>query len=161
MNTEALRDIISTETGLTTVWFHPNAPRPSRPYATTQIISQNDVGQFYRAKPDSNGIINIQIQREITLNVNVYESTDSLDPRAAFNHLVTLKNAFNKPSVIATLSANDWGIRAIELMADNTAIIDEKWEPRATFDIRLGTTVTVTDDVGIIESVDLNGQTIP
>lgn len=156
--TDALRQWVANETGLTVIWSHPNAERPQRPYATTQIVSSPRVGRAYVGRPNQDGESRVLLDRDLTISVQVYESTNELDPRKAFQRCEDLRDSLDKPSVREFLTGNGFAVRAIELLQDTPQLVDTKWEPRATLDVRFGLAKELLDDVGVIEQIELLGE---
>lgn len=157
MNTDALRNWVANQTGLTTIWMNPNAPRPAKPYATIQLISSPDIGLPYTSEPDDTGSGTIRIQREVTVSVQIYEEVTNNDPRAAYLRAIALRDSLYLPSVRDTLATDGWGLRGIDLLADTPQQVGDGWEPRATFDARFGVAVDQTDDLGLIETAEITG----
>jgi len=157
MSTEALRQWVADRTGLTAIWQHPNAPRPARPYASLQVTSSARVGLPYTTPPATDGAAEVQAQREVTISIQVHEAADTADPRAALERAESLRDSLELPGVRDSLAANGWALRDTELLSDTPELVDTAWEPRATFDVRFGHTVTQSDDVGLIESAEITG----
>jgi hypothetical protein len=157
VNTDAIRQWVANQTGLTTVWLHPDAPRPDKPYATVQVLSSPDIGLPYTSKPDPEGQGTIRVQREVTVSVQVYEEVSNPDPRSAYLRAIDLRDSLYLPSVRDSLAVDGWGLRGIELLADTPQQVGDGWEPRATFDARFGVAVDLTDDLGLIETAEITG----
>lgn len=154
MNTEVLRQWVADKTGLVTIWANANAPRPPRPYATVQLTSNNRLAQAHVGALDTvTGEAQVTGQRELTMSVQVYESTDNPDPRSAYNTVTSLRDALDLPSTRETFRSGGFAFRAVEMLQDTTALLDDHWQPRATFDMRLGAAVQQSDDLGIIETI--------
>jgi hypothetical protein len=163
MSTEAIRQWVETQGGMPAIWANPNAPRPStRPYATVQIIENSRVHEPFVGPPDgttASGEAIIDAQRDYTVSIQVYESVDTADPRAALQAATALRDSLEKPSVKEALRADGWVWREVLLLTDNPQLIDMSYEPRATFDVRFGRTESLTDDIGVVEAVELTGTT--
>jgi len=155
MTTDALRQWVETETGLTTIWLHPNAPRPARPYAAVQVISSRRLHLPYCSKPNANGEATIESQREITLGVQIHGAADSPDPRSAFILAEALRDSLERTDATSYLHANGWAFRDVELLTDAPELTGTHWQPRAVFDVRFGQTVSQLDDVGLLESAEV------
>ena len=155
--TDALRQWVADETGLNAIWMHPDAQRPARPYATLQIINTQRVGRAYYGPVNEDGESTISLDREVVVSVTIYESTEEPDPRKALQRAEDLRDSLEKLSVRETLLENGWALRAVELLTDAPQLVDTKWEPRAVFDVRMGTTKHMLDDLGVIESVEITG----
>lgn len=155
---DALQQWVADQTGLTAIWANPNAPRPNRPYASLQIINVARLGNPSYGAVNEQGESEADLQREFTLSVSVYESTDNADPRSGLNRAQELRDSLDLQTVLMTLAEDGWAFRGVELLADTTQALEGEWEPRATFDVRFGTTVTRIDDLGFVEKVFYTGE---
>lgn len=156
--TDALRQWVANEADLVTIWSHPNAERPQRPYATIQLIASPRIGRAYVGRPNNDGEARVLLDRELTISAQVYESTNESDPRSAFQRCESLRDSLDKPSVREFLSGNGFSVRAIELLQDTPQLVDTRWEPRATLDVRFGLAKEMLDDVGVIEQIEVLGE---
>ena len=157
MNTEAVRQWVADTTGLVTTWVPNNAPRPPRPYASVQVISSPRIHRASYAPVDAEGSADVTIDVEVTFSINVYAAADGFDPRVAFNTCQDLRNSLELISVRSLLKGEGWAFRGVELLQDTPQLMDTQWEPRATFDVRFGTTVTQADELGLIETATVTG----
>jgi len=156
--TDALQQWVADQTGLTAIWANPNAPRPDRPYASLQVINVSRLGEPSYGAVDDQGQSQVDLQREFTLSVSIYESTDNADPRSALDRAQELRDSLDLRTVLMTLAEDGWAYRGVELLSDTTQALEGEWEPRATFDVRFGTTVTRLDDIGLVETVIYTGE---
>ena len=154
---DAIRQWVESETGLTTIWLHPNAPRPDRPYAGLQILNVSRLGDPVRGDVNEDGESELQMERELTVSVNIHESSDNADPRSALETATDLRDSLDALSVLEPLRAGGFAFRGVELLADTPTALETSWEPRATFDVRFGTTKTRIDDLGVVEKVVFDG----
>lgn len=157
-NTDAIRQWVADRTGLTTIWLHPDAPRPARPFASVQVLSSPRLGEPHIDWPDVDGIAEVAGQTETTFSIQIYEAADNPDPRGALQRAIALRDSLDLPSVRAFFRENQWAFRAVELLTDTPQLLGTSWEPRATFDVRFGATSVQSDDLGIIETAAVNGE---
>lgn len=155
--TDAIRDWVADETGLTAIWLHPNAPRPDRPYAGLQIINSARIGEPVRGPVNDQGESELQLEREVTVSVTIFESADNADPRSALETATDLRDSLESVVVLEALAQDGWAYRGIELLTDTPQALETGWEPRATFDVRFGITKTRIDDLGLVEEVIYDG----
>ncbi len=158
MSTDALRGWVATQTGLTAIWLHPNAPRPDTPFASVQITNVVRIGEPYRTPVDDQGIATATVDREVTASVTIYESDASPDPRVAFERADALRDSLDLESVLFGLAADGWVFRGVELLTDTPSAGQTDWEPRATFDVRFGIGRELADDLGLVERVFYEGE---
>ena len=154
--TDALRQWVVNETGLPVIWMNPNAPRPDKPYITLQVLNVQRVGRAYYGPVNESGEAVVQFDREVVVSITAYEDTLS-DPRSAVQRMEDLRDSLEKYSVRDYLASEGWGLRAVELLTDAPQKIDTTWEPRAVFDVRMGTRKQILDDLGIIETTEITG----
>jgi len=153
MSTDALRQWVADNTGLTAIWLHPNAPRPDTPFASVQVLQVARVGEPYRTPVDYQGNATVTVNRDVTVSIVVYESDDSPDPRAALERADALRDTLDLETVRETLAANGWTFRAVELLTDTPSAGQTDWEPRATFDVRFGIGREIAEELGLVETV--------
>lgn len=153
--TDAIRQWVEDQTGLTAIWLNPNAPRPDRPYASLQIINVARLGEADRGRLDDQGQVDVYLQREVTVSVQIYD--DAADPRSALQRAEALRDSLDLKGVLFTLVQAGWAFRGVELLTDNPELLDSGVEPRATFDVRFGTMKTIIDDLGLVERVIYDG----
>ena len=154
--TDAIRQWVADQTGLTAIWMHPDAPRPERPYAALQITNSARVGRPWTGQVDAEGMAQVAFDREVTISVQVYGSSSS-ESRQAFGIAEDLRDSLELTSVRAGLADEGWSLRAVELLTDAPQLLDTTWEPRAVFDVRFGTRKSLLDDLGIIETAEITG----
>lgn len=140
------------------ILYQPNAPRPSLPYVTLYLNSIVSIGDDYLPRPDSAGDITLVGDRDFTVQVQAYGDN-------ALTILENLRTSLQKPSVLDTLRAN--GIVFVNSLAINdiTALLDTEWEPRGSMDVLFRIAQTDSDNLGVIETVELeeifsNGQSV-
>ena len=155
--TDALRQWVADQTELTTIWMHPDAPRPARPYAALQITNSERIGRAWTGAPDTDGNASIEFDRDVTISVQVYGSSANTDPRQAFGIAEDLRDSLELTSVREALASNGWSFRGVELLTDAPELLDTTWEPRAVFDARFGTRKALIDDLGLIETAEVTG----
>lgn len=165
MNLDALRDWVTSRTGLPVIWSHPDAPRPERPYVALQITALTRIARETIGSVDEDGIAQISGDRDAVISVTVYERADAADPRAALTRAVELRDSLELPSVRNSLYVDGWALRAVEFGPNDVPeLLDTQWEPRAVFDVRFGTSISQDDDLGLIEAIagtgTVNGQSV-
>ena len=154
--TDAIREWVASETGNTTIWTNPNAPRPAKPYCTLQVLNVQRIGRAYTGPVDAEGKATISMDREVVVSITSYAHTEA-DPREALQTMEALRDSLEKHSVRDYLASEGWGLRAVELLTDAPQLLDTTWEPRAVFDVRFGTQKQIIDDLGIIETAEVQG----
>lgn len=140
----------------TTIWYRPNAPRPSLPYISLSISEINAVGQDFETKPDVNGDVSLFGNREFVLEVNHY-GPGGLDV------MEKLRTSLQREDVRNTLGAS--GVYYVARLAQNniSTLLDTSFEDRVVLELRFrysnqGITAPDTYNVGLIELMDIEGK---
>lgn len=144
---------VNSETGLTTIWEHENAPRPENPYLSLFIDSFNTINQDYKYMPENeNDGIDIKGDREFTLRINCYGNN-------SLQILHDLRNSLEKPSVQYFLSEEQ--IIFVDRLAINniTGMLNTKYEKRSVMDLLFRTSDIFTDsEIEIIDEVNSESE---
>lgn len=141
--------VANVPSGMSAVWYFPNAPRPTVDYITLQISSLVQIGWDYIPQPvDDAGNVEGVGDREFTLHVQAYGG----DP---FTVLENLRTSLQKPTVLDSLRAN--GIVAVNWfpIQDITDLVDSRFEQRASMDILFRIAQEWIDTLGTIAQVEI------
>lgn len=144
--------------GVVVVFYQPNAPRPELPYVTLYLNSLMQIGDDYIPKPDNTGEAAMVGDREFNLQIQSYGG----DP---ITLLENVRTSLQKPSVLDTLRTNGIVFVNQNQINDITALLDTEWERRASMDILFRIAQVDDDDLGVIETVELeeifnNGESV-
>lgn len=159
--TSAIRAALYTwlvdATSLTVIFANQAGPRPSHTYLTLLLMGIRNVGWDDRRAIDDSGIQDLKGDRIATASINAYGA-------AAWDKVRDAINDLHKTTVRDKLKAASLTPRRVLALDDLTALIETEWEPRAHFDAEFGLMDEYTDDVGLIEHVEVtekyqNGQT--
>ncbi|EEV9286084.1 TPA: hypothetical protein L0W28_000469 [Escherichia coli] len=129
-----------------------SGPRPKLPYATYQISARTTIGGDDYGLVDGSGLMPVKGVREGTILVNFYgdEARENAD---------NLVNAIRKTTSRYLMRRLHLVINATGSVTDLTALRDDaNFEPMANIDLNFRYTTNYTDDVGLIETVDVTGQ---
>lgn len=142
--------------GGTLIWMDQNAPRPALPYTAMKIMSVRYVNGDWKSAPDGNGIQTVKGDREFTLNIQRYQSygadsvTEKLQVIVDKLRLETIIDKFQAKKLVAF---DTGAVSDISALLDKTQI-----EKRATLDVFMRYKSSLTDNVGIVETVDIEGD---
>lgn len=143
----ALFDPLITET---LIWADGNAPRPALPYVTMKVMGIRRVNGDWRSESiSSNGLQTVKGDREFTLNIQRFgtESVGALSTLADKLRLTTNIEKFNTAK-LPIIDAED--------VVDVAALLDKaQIEPRASLDIFMRMKSSLTDNVGYIDTVEI------
>ncbi|WP_139594533.1 phage neck terminator protein [Escherichia coli] len=129
-----------------------SGPRQKLPYATYQISARTTIGGDDYGLVDGSGLMPVKGVREGTILVNFYgdEARENAD---------NLVNAIRKTTSRYLMRRLHLVINATGSVTDLTALRDDaNFEPMANIDLNFRYTTNYTDDVGLIETVDVTGQ---
>jgi hypothetical protein len=135
--------------GMPVIYLYPNAPRPTVDYISLYISSVNQIGWDWTQDPlNTSGDSAMVGDREFTLQVQAYGG----DPITVMQNLRT---SLQKQSVLDSLRVN--GIVFVNWFPINdvTDLIDSRYEQRASMDILFRIADVYTDNLGVIETVEL------
>ena len=135
------------------VWYFPNAPAPSRPYATLQIFAEYGESQEDILKTSTTGVYNIVVPVACTLRVNLYGSHGN-DVCESLN---VLARKLEMPTNADKCFANGVAFFDAESVVDLTEVLDDaNAMPRASIDFHVRTTSEILDDLSVIEQVEVD-----
>jgi len=137
------------------IWADQNAPRPPLPYSTMRLSTVPSVGTPHYSDPDANGIQTVLAIREGVLQVQRF-GPDSVDALATFSDKILTQTNLNK------FSAQKIAVFSLSTVTDVALLLNDlATEPRASVELSLRWVSDLTDDVGLIEAVDVNGSIGP
>lgn len=159
MNVQTLKtrlwSMLQPVIGGTVIWADQNGPRPALPYATLRLSSIQRVGTAHYADPDTNGIQTVVATRESTLQVQRF-GPESVGALETFADKLALQTNLDKFSVQKIALFDVSSVTDVAQLLNGLAT-----EPRASVELSLRWASDQTDDVGLIDSVSVNGQVGP
>ncbi len=131
------------------IYLYPNAPRPTVDYVSLYITTVVQIGWDYVQGPLNDSGDSQQVgDREFTLQVQAYGG----DPITV---LQNLRTSLQKQSVLDTLRINGIVFANWFQINDVTALIDSRYEQRASMDIQFRIADIYSDLSGVIDIVEL------
>lgn len=144
----ALFDPLITET---LIFADDNIPRPALPYVAMKVMGIRRVnGDWYSESIGPDGLQTVKGDREFTLNIQRFgtESVEALSNLADRLRLTTNIEKFNTAK-LPILDAED--------VIDVAALLDKaQIEPRASLDVFMRMKSVLTDQVGYIDTVEID-----
>ncbi len=142
--------------GVFVMWAEQNAAPKSNPYATLRLSSTTRVGEDFSGAPDSGtGIADLTGNRDFMLEVQTLGA-------GAKANIEKLRASLQKTQVLAALRAD--GVVFVEEVAQNniTEVVagTTKYEAREFLDLMMRTASVDTDDVGVVEHVELTEKVL-
>lgn len=139
--------------GGSVIFADQNAPRPALPYTTLKLSGFRRVNKDHYGDPNNSGIQTVKGDREFTVNIQHYGTQDAeslLNDVAGKLQLTTNIDKFmaKKISCFNTGVVND-----LSTVINNTMI-----ESRASLDIFCRVKSNMTDNVGIIDTVNIEAS---
>ena len=139
--------------GVEAVLGWPNAPRPDLPYIAVRVEGLDPIGQDDRSEIDDDGLQTIYGDRLVNVKIDAYGS-------GALDLVRAIANSIWRQSVSATLLAAGLCPRLPGPVTDLTGMLETSPEDRAHVEMVFGILDTYTDDVGIIDAVDGDGDVV-
>jgi hypothetical protein len=132
-----------------------NAPRPALPYVSMKVMSMRRVkNDWYSEDIGLDGLQTVKGDREFTLSFQRFgnDSVEALDTLANKLRLTTVIDKFNNAKLPIVMA---------EDVVDVAALLDKSQiEPRASLDVFMRLKSVLTDNVGYIDTVDIETVTI-
>lgn len=139
------------------IWQYSNAPRPERPYISLLIPTITPVGHTSYGKVDENGIITILSQNLMTLSITYHgkESAQNMSGQQALSQILLS----TKKEYVQQLFINS-KIGFMTRLAQSTMqnLVGTSFEEQSILDLSFMLLTDITDDVGLIEHVEISGQ---
>ena len=137
----------------TVIFADQNSPRPALPYSTIKIGSFRRVNKDHYGDPDNSGIQTVLGDRELTVTIQNLGRTDCvnfLNDVASKLQLTTNIDKFMAKKIACFNTGQALDVSAV---INNTTI-----EKRANLDIFLRVKSSITDNVGIIDTVNIEAS---
>ena len=130
------------------------APQPPKPYATIRLLTVTKLGLSDELLPtiSSGGVQTIKAQRTAAFQIQFFGED-------ALQFAEDAKASLQKPSVLEDLFYAK-GLAVIDdaTVTNITALLETEFEDRAQLDVVFGYASTDTDDVGLIETVEVEND---
>lgn len=148
---------INTESGFVTIWQYANAPRPTRPYVSLLIPTITPVGQTEMLHVDDAGIITIRSQNLMTLSI-IYHGQEAAQDMSGQEVISRILLSTKKEYVNQIF--RDSGMGYLTRLAQNTLqnLVATSFEEQVILDLLFLLVTDITDDVGLIERVEMSGE---
>lgn len=145
-------DLVLGSPGYTIKAKQKDAPRPNKPYADVDLVSDTGLGQeqreFVNNDTDDDLTENITGMRQIMFSIGFYKDGSIDNARRVRTRSV-------RESIQAIFSASGVGLTSRSEVREISEPLENGWEERAQFDIVLSATGTDSDIVRSILSVDM------
>lgn len=155
----ALRGVLATMTGGEAIIFADvNAPQPSKPFWTLRVGTESTYGLPEMSAPDNTGLVTITETKTATVTLQRFSDVRG----SSVEKMQDLKLSLRKPSVRNALASADLVVWDTGTVQNITALLDgtnQQIEDRASLDLFVGYKASVTDNVGLIETVSVTAET--
>lgn len=145
-------ELLSQLISIPVIRANQNGPRPKPPYATYQVNSRRSLGCDDYGLVDGSGLMPVRGTREGTIMVNFFgdDARENADNLVNAIRRVTSRDLMRRLSLIIS----DVGdVTDLTVLRDNA-----NFEQMANVDLTFRYTSNYTDDVGLIETVDVSGD---
>ncbi len=137
------------------IWRNQGEPLPARPCVTLKIIDGPSPiarnGNLFRG--GKNDPFTVGIQMDMVLSVQVFGNTKK-GQSTALQLSIDLNSSLIRQSILDKLRKFDIGVQEVGKVRNLSAIEENDYEERAGFEITLGLVQNITDQPGIIKTVN-------
>ena len=134
------------------IWYYPNAPRPSKPYATLEVFAEVGESQEDVVKTPTTGIYKFVVPVSATLRVQLYGNKGD----DVCEMLSVLARRLETDSFSDKCFANHVAFYNAESVQDLTEIMEQSVDVRASIDFFVRTNSEILDDLSVIEQVEVD-----
>lgn len=135
------------------IWVNENAPRPPLPYLAIKVSPARRVGKDWYSDVSDEGLQTVIGDREFTFSIQ------SFGHESPVSYLQDLADKLQLISVGDKFRAAGMAIRDSKPAMDISALLSNtKMEKRANLDLILGYRSIQTDNVGVIETANIEGR---
>jgi len=156
---DAIRDLVSTQLGVTTIWAHRTTstgaavPRPSSPYAMLNLVSDELEGL-----PDGRSDASYDSDEATYLESQTEDVYSRVSVRAygsgAWDRLQNLRQYLQSAAARETADGLGIGISGLSGVTDLTSLDGAGWKGVCSMDLRPHRRDTWTRDEGYMEAAD-------
>lgn len=130
------------------IFFNENSPRPELPYVTLFLNTLTQIGDDFTPRPDIDGDASIIGDREFNIQIQAYGG----DP---ITTLENIRSSLQLDSVLDSLRNDNIVFVQHNPINDITGLLDTKFEPRGSMDVLFRIAQSQDDNLGVIETVEL------
>ena len=141
--------------GGTVIWSDQNGPRPALPYATLRLSVIPRIGTPHYSDPDANGLQTVLAVRESIVQVQRF-GPESVAAVETFADKLALNTNLDKFSLQKIALFDVSSVTDVAQLLNGLAT-----EPRASVDLSIRWVSDQTDNVGLIETVAVDGEIGP
>lgn len=124
------------------------APEPELPYCTYEFLTSGHLGRSQKGSLDSNGNQQVYEHSEVIFRITAIGVN-------AYQILTDLSLALNKTTITDQLNQANLPYSTKSTIRRLPQIISSSWEDRASINITFFTVSETTDNVGLIETVQI------
>ena len=150
-----VHDLIAEGLGIpktNVIWYYPNAPRPSKPYATLQCFAEMGESQEDILKTTTTGVYKFVVPVSATLRVQLYgEKGDDV-----CEMLNVLARKMETDTFADKCFANNVAFFNATSVQDLTEVMEQSVDVRASIDFYVRTNSEILDDLSVIEQVEVD-----
>lgn len=148
-----LYTLVTQLTGATVIWMNENAPRPPLPYVAIKVSPARRIGKDWYSPVNDMGLQTVIGDREFTLSIQVFGAESPV------SYLQDVADKLQLISAGDKIRAQEMALRDVKPVMDISALLSNtKIEKRANLDVILGYRSIQTDNVGIIDTANIEGR---
>lgn len=137
----------SNNTSVLVIFADGNGTRPDENYISLKIMTISKIGQKDELSTDINGDRKIKYDEDFTLNIEGYGI-------GVNDNIQELKDSLQKETVIQALVQAGIAVRNDSDITDISELLDETIEKRYLYEVMMGFSHEIDENVGVIENVE-------
>lgn len=137
----------SNNTSVLVIWADENGARPDENYITLKVMTFSKIGQKDELPTDNSGDRKVKYDEDFTVNIEGYGI-------GVQDNIQELKDSLQLESVLQSLVQAGIAVRADSDITDISVLLDETIEKRYLYEIMMGFSHEIQENVGVIESVE-------
>ena len=137
----------SSNTSVPVIFADENGTRPNENYLSLKVMNYLKIGQKDELKIDNNGNRSVKYDEDVTVNIEGYGI-------GVQDNIQELKDSLQLDSVIQSLVSVGIAVRADSDITDISTLLDETIEKRYLYEIMMGFSRKLQENVGVIETVE-------
>jgi hypothetical protein len=155
-----LHDTIAQIAGLngsSVIWANQGAPKQAVPIVTLRTYAEQAESMADHRATDTVGEVDLRTPTAFVLELQYYGKRGSF-PVDSVNDIV---RALEKPTVVDAFMGAGVAFLYADPVQDLTDLLgnEQQYEPRAAVDLHCRYTSQVIDNVGVIDTVEIHGET--
>lgn len=149
---QAIFDLITTAATAPVIFADENGPRPPKPYIALRVNPASRL-PVHRGPVGVEGVQPVSAHRSAQVELQCF-GAGCMDALDALGQRLHMQAALDRAEQLDLAVTAIGPLRQVPVLRDGTT-----HEPRAVLELTIGYTTTLSDEVGVIETVNITGTT--